>query len=157
VRRFNIRSLSLGERNEAERRLFCDVAPFTLGGVEYEVEGGGVDLDFTASRVGRRMTVRGEGVARLTGPCQRCLADAAVEVAVRCFDYVADGESDGGDDEPYVAGYVLELERWVRDAIAEAMPTRLLCRDDCRGLCPVCGADLNGIEGEHVHDLTSPA
>lgn len=157
MRRFNIRSLSLGERNEAERRLFCDVAPFTLGGVEYGVEGGGVDLDFTVSRVGRRLTVRGEGLARLTGPCQRCLAEARVEVPVRCVDYVADGESDGDDDEPYVAGYVLELERWVRDAIAGAMPTRLLCRDDCRGLCPVCGADLNEIEGEHVHDMTSPA
>ncbi len=152
MRRFNIRPLSLGERNEAERRLFCDVAPFTVGGLEYEVEGGGVDLDFTVSRVGRRVAIRGEAVARLVGACQRCLADATVEVPVRCVDYVADGGSEGDDDEPYVAGYVLELERWVRDAIAEAMPARLLCREDCRGLCPVCGVDLNLIEGEHVHD-----
>ena len=155
MRRFNIRSLSLGESNEAERRLFCDVAPFSLGGVEYEVEGGGVELDLTMSRVGRRLTVRGEGLARLTGPCQRCLAESAFEVPVRCVDYVADGESEGDDDEPYVAGFALELERWVRDAIAEAMPSRLLCREDCRGLCPVCGADLNEAQGDHVHESTS--
>ncbi len=152
MRRFNIRTLSLGERNEAERRLFCEIAPFTLGGLDYEVEGGGVELDFSLSKVGRRVTVRGVGVARLLGPCERCLADARVEVPVRCVDYVADGDSEGDDDEPYVAGYVLELERWVRDAIAEALPTRLLCRDDCRGLCPVCGVDLNALAGEHVHD-----
>jgi uncharacterized protein len=152
VRRFNIRTLSLGERNEADRRLFCEIAPFTLGGLDYEVEGGGVDLDFSLSKVGRRVTVRGVGAARLLGPCERCLADARVEVPVRCVDYVADGDSEGDDDEPYVAGYVLELERWVRDAIAEALPTRLLCRDDCRGLCPVCGVDLNALAGEHVHD-----
>lgn len=151
MRRFNIRSLSLGERNEAARRLFCDVGPFTLGGLEYEVEGGGVDLDFSVSRVGRRVTIRAQGMARLAGPCQRCLGDARVEVPVRCVDYVADGQSEG-DDEPYVAGYVLDLERWVRDAIAEATPTRLLCREDCRGLCPVCGVDLNAVAGEHVHD-----
>ena len=52
MRRFNMRSLSLGERNEAARRLFCDVAPFDLGGTEYEVAGGGVDLHLTVSRVG---------------------------------------------------------------------------------------------------------
>jgi len=156
VRRFNIRSLSLGERSEAERRLFCDVAPFTLGGLEYEVEGGGVDLDLTVSRVGRNLTVRGVGETRLLGPCQRCLGEAVLAVPVRCVDYVADGESEGDDDEPYVGGYVLELERWVRDAIAEALPSRLLCREDCRGLCPVCGVDLNVVEGDHVHDETSP-
>ena len=155
MRRFNIRTLSLGERNEADRRLFCEIAPFTLGGLDYEVEGGGVDLDFSLSKVGRRVTVRGVGAARLLGPCERCLADARVEVPVRCVDYVADGDSEGDDDEPYVAGYVLELERWVRDAIAEALPTRLLCRDDCRGLCPVCGADLNAVGGEHAHDGAS--
>ena len=31
----------------------------------------------------------------------------------------------------------------MRDLIAEALPLKLLCRDDCRGLCAVCGADLN--------------
>jgi uncharacterized protein len=155
MRRFNIRSLSLGERSEAGRRVFCDVAPFTLGGLEYEVEAGGVDLDLTVTHVGRRVTARGDGVARLTGPCERCLAAATFEVPVRCADYVTDGESEGDDDEPYVAGYVLELERWVRDAIAEALPTRLLCREDCRGLCPVCGADLNAVGGEHAHDGAS--
>jgi uncharacterized protein len=156
MRRFDLRALSLGEWSEAERRLFCDVAPFTLGGLEYEVEGGGVDLDLTVGRVGGRLTLHGAGEARLLGPCQRCLGDARLEVPVRCVDYLAGGRSEGDDDEPYVAGYVLELERWVRDAIADALPDQLLCRDDCRGLCPVCGVDRNLIEGQHVHDETPP-
>ncbi len=46
MRRFNVRSLSFGERNEAERRLFCDVAPFSLGGIDYEVAGGGSTSSF---------------------------------------------------------------------------------------------------------------
>ena len=32
---------------------------------------------------------------------------------------------------------------WTRDAVAEAVPATLLCREDCAGLCPQCGADLN--------------
>jgi len=151
MRRFNMRSLSLGERNEATRRLFCDVAPFMLGGIEYGVEGGGVALDLSVTRVGRRLTLGGDAVAVVRGPCQRCLADAALEVPVHCVDYVNDGESDAGDDEPYVRGYVLDLERWVRDALAEELPSQILCAEDCLGLCVVCGANLNEVGESHAH------
>jgi len=146
-----MRSLSLGERNEAVRRLFCDVAPFSLGGSDYELARGGVDLDLTATRVGRRVTLRGEGVAELRGPCQRCLGDAVLQLPLQCVDYVADGDSVAGDDEAYVRGYVLDLERWVRDALAEDLPPQILCREDCRGLCAECGADLNEVGDGHTH------
>ncbi len=36
----------------------------------------------------------------------------------------------------------LDLGLWARDAIAEALPAMILCREDCAGLCPTCGADL---------------
>ena len=39
----------------------------------------------------------------------------------------------------------------MRDLIAEELPPKLLCRDDCRGLCAVCGADLNA-DPEHRHE-----
>jgi uncharacterized protein len=39
----------------------------------------------------------------------------------------------------------------VRDLVAEAMPVKLLCRDDCQGLCPECGADLNA-DPDHHHE-----
>jgi len=151
MRRFNVRSLSFGERNEFERRLFVDVAPFSLGGIGYAVAGGGLDLLLRVSRVGRRMTLQGAGEAVLTGPCQRCLAEAALPVPVACVEYVADGESVAGDEQPYVRGYLLDLESWVRDAIAESLPAQILCRDDCRGLCAVCGADLNEAGDDHAH------
>ena len=95
MRRFNVRSLSFGERNEVERRLFVDVAPFSLGGIGYEVAGGGLDLLFRVSRVGRRMTLRGDGEAVLSGPCQRCLGEAALSVPVACGQYGAAREAGG--------------------------------------------------------------
>jgi len=67
MRRSDLRSLSFGERSEAERRLFCDVASFSLGGLEYDIGGGGVDLDLHVARVGRRLTLRGDGMVTVRG------------------------------------------------------------------------------------------
>jgi len=43
------------------------------------------------------------------------------------------------------------VDRWARDLLADALPARLLCREECRGLCPVCGANLNEAGEAHVH------
>ena len=48
------------------------------------------------------------------------------------------------DEETYpLRGELLDLQPLVRDALLLELPMAPLCRDDCRGLCPVCGADLN--------------
>ena len=77
-----------------------------------------------------------------------------------------DAEDDGDDADPfprgarsqkaeddelkteYVVGNELALSDWARDAIALALPEKILCRPDCAGLCPECGEDLN----EHPHE-----
>ncbi len=46
----------------------------------------------------------------------------------------------------------LDLAGWARDAFALAMPAKILCREDCAGLCPVCAADLNEAGPEHHHE-----
>ena len=65
----------------------------------------------------------------------------------RGIEYVRHGDSgatgEDEDEDAYVVAHQVDLERWVRDLIAEALPVKIVCRDDCRGLCPVCGADLN--------------
>ena len=52
--------------------------------------------------------------------------------------------------------YLLDLSAWARDAIALALPDQILCRDDCAGLCPECGKDLNAEPHEHVEERTDP-
>jgi uncharacterized protein len=47
---------------------------------------------------------------------------------------------------------VLELRAWARDALALALPAQVLCRPECRGLCAICGADLNEAGPEHDHE-----
>jgi uncharacterized protein len=64
-------------------------------------------------------------------------------------------EEPGVSDElrsPYFDDGELLLGKWVRDVLVLAMPARVLCREECRGLCPVCGEDLNTGDPEaHRH------
>jgi uncharacterized protein len=46
----------------------------------------------------------------------------------------------------------LDLAAWARDAFVLAVPVAVLCREDCRGLCPVCAADLNEAGSGHSHE-----
>lgn len=79
--------------------------------------------------------------------CRRCLTDVSVSVAedVQLL-FVESGTE--GDDEPDV--YVvdprsndLDMRPALREQWLLAVPTFVQCRDDCKGLCPTCGTDLN--------------
>jgi uncharacterized protein len=149
VRRFDLHSLRFGESSEVTRAIPVEIAPFDLGGLEYGVPGGTIEVELVASRVGTRISLKGHAVAHLVGVCQRCLDDADVTVPVDCEEYVKDGFSEG--DDGYTRGWVLDLESWLRDGIAGELPAQMLCRDDCRGLCQECGVDLNTVDGDHTH------
>jgi uncharacterized protein len=152
MRRFDLRSLKFGDASETWRRLPVDVAPFVFGGMDYAVPRDAVDLLLTAARVGDRLTLTAEFETDVAGPCQRCLAEATVHVAPHGLDYVRHGDSEGIDeDEGYADNFSLDVERWARDLIADGLPQQMLCREDCRGLCVVCGADLNA-DPQHSHE-----
>lgn len=139
------------------RRLELEVAlrPLTFSGERYEVGADGassapVRLDLSRM-TGEGWSLRLRFEAELRGPCMRCLADAAPRFAVD----VREVDQPGGGDEldsPYVAGEELDLEAWANDALALALPAQIVCRPDCPGLCPVCGADLDEAGPEHHHD-----
>ena len=153
MRRFDLRSLRFGEAGDAWRRLPVEVDPFAYGGLDYEVTGGSVDLLLSAARVRGIVTLRAEFETTVSGPCQRCLGDADVIVRARGVEYMRQGEWEGEeeDEEGYITSSMVDVGRWARDLIAEELPPKVLCRDDCRGLCAVCGADLNA-DPEHRHD-----
>ena len=97
--------------------------------------------------------LKGDLSARLEVSCARCLEPVQHEVA-RSFEllYRPLG-SDAGQEElsvtdaeaeiGYYQGEGLELEDVLREQVLLALPLKLLCRDDCQGLCPHCGKNLN--------------
>jgi uncharacterized protein len=92
---------------------------------------------------------------RLHGPCYRCLGDAVLElpIAVREYQATNPGESDELRT-PYLVDDDLDLAAMARDAIALALPDKILCRPDCAGLCPVCGKNLNAEPHAHEEEST---
>ena len=153
------------------RRLDLNVAfdPFSLAGESYPVEPELVPVRLDISRTtGDGYALRLRFTASLVGPCMRCLEPASPSFSVdarevsqptdlRAHVPAARGHAHAhsADDElssPYVEHGVLDLRAWARDALALSVPSSLLCREDCAGLCPVCGADLNQAGPEHGHE-----
>jgi DUF177 domain-containing protein len=136
------------------RRLSFEVAiaPLVLGNECYTAVPGRVPVTLEVSRMlGRGYALRLRFSAALSGPCMRCLREAAplVEVDAREVDRPGEGEE---LESPYVRDETLDLSTWAHDAFALAAPAKVLCREDCAGLCPVCAADLNEAGPEHRHE-----
>jgi uncharacterized protein len=87
---------------------------------------------------------------RLHGPCYRCLDDAVLELPIKAREYQAESPDDDELTTPYLAESTLQVSDWARDAVALALPEKILCRPDCAGLCPECGKNLN--DEPHVHE-----
>jgi uncharacterized protein len=145
--------LTSGEGRRLDLHIAID--PFELGGEHYVADPNLVAAQLDVSRTtgaGYALSLRFE--AMLSGPCMRCLSDAEPPFTVVAREVSQPG---AGEDleSPYVQDGVLDLRAWARDALSLTVPTQVLCRPDCAGLCPVCGADLNeaGRAGaDHVHE-----
>ncbi len=76
----------------------------------------------------------------LSALCARCLNDARVNISLS----LSETFSGSGEDDVYeYTGDVLVLDRAVLDNIILNIPLHVLCKEDCKGLCPHCGKDLN--------------
>jgi uncharacterized protein len=136
------------------RRLDLHVAidPLQLGGERYAVRPDLIAARLDVSRMtgnGYALRLRFEAV--LDGPCMRCLEPAEPSFTVDSREVSQPGEAEELDS-PYVRDAVLDLHGWSRDALALALPAQLLCRADCAGLCPVCGANVNEAGPDHGHE-----
>jgi uncharacterized protein len=153
---FDLGSLHMASGEGRRLDLAVALGGFDLGGEHYESEPALVPVRLDVSRTtadGYALRLRFE--VALAGPCMRCLEDASPRFAIDAREVSQPG---GGDEleSPYVSDgrpVELELRDWARDALALAIGgDPLLCRPDCRGLCPVCGIDLNEAGPDHAHE-----
>lgn len=117
-------------------------------------------------RDGGKVHVRGTTTADVELSCTRCLAPRKMHLDIPVNGVFVDAaeesladetEVDPGDlDESLVAGGVIEMADVVREQILLAIPIQVLCREDCKGLCPKCGADLNLINCKCIDDEVDP-
>lgn len=119
-------------------------------------QGSPVEFDLRLESVVEGVLLTGTAEVRLAGQCVRCLVDLA-DTMVADFQelYVYPGNESGDaeteDEIRHLEGDLLDLEPVLRDSVVLDLPFQPLCRPDCQGLCPECGADLNE-DPEHSHD-----
>lgn len=118
-------------------------------------QGSPIELDLRLESVVEGVLVTGTAEARLAGQCVRCLVDLTDNTVVDFQElYVyPDKESDDAETEEeirHLEGDLVNLEPVLRDSVVLDLPFQPLCRPDCLGLCPDCGADLNA-DPEHSH------
>lgn len=124
-----------------------DVSSYTAGEKEFSFVDG-IAYDVVLTNAGDGVLASGLVRASVTGECDRCLEPASFDVAGEIEEYFLFEEPE--DPEAYEDGFdLVSPERTVdlSDAIADAVvmdtPFVVLCRPDCAGLCPTCGANLN--------------
>ena len=118
--------------------------------VEYQIAGDelgesakikNVSLKVEFYRAAETICLRFFGNATVLTACDRCLADLELDMDLDETYYLFPENTP--DVDYFYSGDEIELDDFVRETIVMNMPTKVLCSEDCKGLCPKCGADLN--------------
>jgi uncharacterized protein len=150
---FDLRRLKLRPGEQHREAIELELPAFEFGGQRYVPvpELVTAQLDVTRAVTGTALALA--FTVRLHGPCYRCLGDAVLEVPISVREYQASSPDDDELRTPYLVDDRLDVSSWARDAVALALPDKILCRPGCAGLCPECGENLN--DNPHTHEETT--
>lgn len=120
-----------------------------------------IEVDFTGTLTGDEVICRADIRAEAEVECGRCLEifnlpiHSRLQFVVQMLDAPPETANDDEDFEIIpTAQMELDISQRVREAVILAIPIKPLCSEDCRGLCPMCGADLNEAPCDCVPDKT---
>lgn len=121
-----------------------------------------VTAEIDVQRFNETVNVHGALRGDVQLPCNRCLGDARIGLSVP-LRIVIGPESLGGEDSledevEYFThdGDVVHLGDVLRESLILAMPMTALCKEDCLGLCPVCGGNKNEKDCGHSQSVPDP-
>lgn len=148
-----------------EHSVHLDETSCSLGERVFSLDNG-IDVDAVLTNAGEGILVTGIVRADVTAPCDRCLDEAHLAIAGELNEYFLFHEPEEGsylDDEDgpdfslVGADATIDLEDAVWSALVMELPYVVLCRDDCKGLCPVCGENLNHVDCGHAAKIAEEA
>ncbi len=124
-------------------------------GYNYSAKVMPLTLEMDASPLQKGCLIEGSFLYEASLPCARCLEPVpvsghthfALEVKPRsALNLPEDGEEEvemGETDEVYIDGEVFDTAEMVKEQMYLLLPERVLCSDECKGLCPNCGTNRN--------------
>lgn len=144
-------NISLASLRQDEVRIREDVPPDhpLWEGTELALSGP-VSVDLTAQELGDDVLVRGTLQTTLNASCRRCLQPVELgldeEITLLFHEPAGDEEDEDVGGEVYelpARGDTLDLGEPLREQLLLRAPAYVVCREECRGLCPQCGTNLN--------------
>ncbi len=97
---------------------------------------------------GKKLLLEGKAVLTLRIPCGRCLEPVDVPFELDIFQELDMDASEADrveelNEQPYVSGYYLDVDQLIGNELLLNLPMKVLCREDCKGICNRCGMNLN--------------
>ena len=137
-----------------------DETSYTLGEREFSLPSG-IDYDLMLTNAGEGILATGILTTHVVGTCDRCLSPAEFDVSGEVDEYYLfeEPEDTGDDDDDELdfslvsADNTIDLSGALLSALVMETPFVVLCRPDCKGLCPVCGANLNEEDCGHAAQI----
>ena len=137
-----------------------DETSYTLGEREFSLPSG-IDYDLMFTNAGEGILATGILTTHVVGTCDRCLSPAEFDVSGEVDEYYLfeEPEETGDDDDDELdfslvsADNTIDLSDALLSALVMETPFVVLCRPDCKGLCPVCGANLNEEDCGHAAQI----
>lgn len=141
-----VNAVELLRQPGAVRDVDVTLDPGTID-VEHDRLRGDVEASIRLVALNDGIEATGSVSARWSTVCRRCLAEiggVAVAEVEEIYRPARDGQPEDPDVVP-IEGGQLDLTPVVRETILLELDTERLCRAECAGLCPVCGADRNEV------------
>ena len=126
----------------------CEITEFSYLGSNFSINH--IEpFDVVLSMIGTgKLHITLNTTATVVGPCDRCLTDVSFQVPASVDEtvQVSEGQVVTDDDigpYPFVDGEDIDVDELILNEILVNFPAKILCQDDCKGICPVCGKNRN--------------
>ncbi len=144
-----------------ERELSIDSSKLTEGRLN-----GNVEVKVRITKKGMKVNMQGSLKASITLTCSRCLEEFTKELNGKFQIELVPQETLGDKHEivleekdldvVFFKNGLIDFEQMIVDQINLQIPMKPLCKEDCKGICPVCGANLNQKNCGHTVKVVDP-
>ena len=140
----------------------ADNVPDLISGEDDTSLSSNLNFDLNVAKVLKEVSVRGKIWFSIESLCARCLRNVDLIITPEIKLVLSPSDvSDEKDNEENIqheaySGDEIDLGDYLREVIAMSLPIKVLCDEECRGLCPSCGANLNTRECSCREDWVDP-